>query len=85
MAVGEGTDKLVQIDGYMTNKEIAQRLQEKGLIRDKWLFLLQLKLSDSADGIKPGRYTLNTSMTVREILQVFAGESEEEAQENDEP
>lgn len=78
MSYGEGTDKLVQVSEHMTDGDIAERLEEKGLIRDKWLFLLRLKLSDCADGIEPGRYTLNTSMTISEILQVFAGEAEEE-------
>ena len=85
MSYGEGTDKLVQIAGYMSNQDIAERLQEKGLIRDKGLFLLQLKFSDCADGIEPGKYTLNTSMTISEILQVLSGEAEEEPQENESP
>ena len=80
---GEGRDRLVQVKSSMNASDIAALLEEKGLIRDKWLFFIQLNLSEYKNAMKPGRYMLNTSMTGREMMQVMAqeddtGESEQE-------
>ncbi len=80
---GEGRDRLVQVKSSMNASDIAALLEEKGLIRDKWLFFIQLNLSEYKNAMKPGRYMLNTSMTAREMMQVMAqeddtGESEQE-------
>ncbi len=75
---GDGRDRLVQVKSSMSAGDIGEILEEKGLIRDKWLFVLQLKLSEYSDGLKPGRYTLNTSMTIQEMMQVMSGEDETE-------
>ena len=40
-----GEDVLVQVKPDMSNRQIAQMLEEKGLVRDSKLFYLQLKLS----------------------------------------
>ena len=78
MTTGDGKDKLVQVTGAMSTRDIGERLQEKGLIRDKWLFCIQVALSDYGSKLQPGKYTLNTSMTVRQMLEVMSGETEEE-------
>ncbi len=80
---GEGRDRLVQVKSSMDALDLAAVLEEKGLIRDKWLFFIQLNLSEYKNAMKPGRYMLNTSMTAREMMQVMAqeddtGESEQE-------
>ncbi len=80
---GEGRDRLVQVKSSMDALDLAAVLEEKGVIRDKWLFSIQLNLSEYKNAMKPGRYMLNTSMTAREMMQVMAqeddtGESEQE-------
>ena len=57
-----GRDVVVQITEDMSGLDIGGELEEKGLIDDKLLFFVQLKLSAYADDINPGVYTLNTSM-----------------------
>lgn len=53
---------------------IADALYKNGLIRDEALFKLQEKLSNYAkDGFKEGTYTLNTSMTPDEMMDVMGG------------
>ncbi len=47
---GEGRDRLVQIKNTMSDKDIAALLEEKGLIRDSMLFVLQLNYPDTAAG-----------------------------------
>ena len=73
----------MQVKSSMDALDLAAVLEEKGLIRDKWLFFIQLNLSEYKNAMKPGRYMLNTSMTAREMMQVMAqeddtGESEQE-------
>lgn len=81
---GNGRDRLVNIKNSMDASDIAQLLENKGLIRDKWLFVLQLKLLEYEDRLVPGYYTLNTSMTAREMMEVMSGAQEEAADGQDE-
>lgn len=74
---GNGRDRLVNIKNSMDASDVAQLLENKGLIRDKWLFVLQLKLLEYEDRLVPGHYTLNTSMTAREMMEIMSGVSEE--------
>lgn len=73
---GDGRDRLVQIKSSMDASDIGELLEEKGLIRDKWLFVIQLKLSEYSKSIEPGRYTLNTSMTAKEMMQIMSKEDD---------
>lgn len=63
-------------------KDIAEMLEEKGLIEDARLFIMQEFLSAYHKKIKPGIYDLNTSMTAEEMLSVMST-SQEAAEEND--
>lgn len=81
VTAGEGRDRLVQIKNSMSDSDIAKLLEEKGLIRDKWLFILQLKLSGYSGKLLPGRYTLNTSMTADEMMQMMSQEDTEETEQ----
>ncbi len=77
---GEGRDRLVQIKNTMSDKDIAALLEEKGLIRDSMLFVLQLKLSGYSGRIVSGHYTLNTSMKAEEMMQIMSQEETEESE-----
>lgn len=74
-----GTDKTVTVTSDMSAKEIGTQLEEKGLIRDADLFVAQLALSSYSGAIKAGTYTLNTSMTAEEMMQVMAAEEDTES------
>lgn len=76
-----GRDMLVALSSDMTIKEVAQLLERRGLIHDADIFRIQLKVNKYEDKIKPGEYILNTSMTPKELMQVLAGEGEEEEEE----
>ncbi len=74
-----GTDILVTITQGMSDREVANLLEKKGLIEDSSVFTVQLKLyRESSDSIQPGTYTLNTSQTVDEIIAIITEEPEEE-------
>lgn len=58
-------------------EEIGQMMEDKGLIRDAWLFVVHEKLADLEDGIAPGTYELNTAMTVEEMVELMVNHTEE--------
>lgn len=81
-----GEDVLVQIKPDMSGRQIAEMLKEKGLIRDSSLFYIQMKLSSYDKRIKPGVYTLNTSMKPKELMAgMVPPEETQEPQESQEP
>lgn len=53
-------------------KDVAQMLEEKGLIEDARLFRVQELLSGYHNKILPGIYDLSTSMTAEEMLAVMS-------------
>ena len=67
-----GKDVIVQVESGMSDSQLGQLLEDKGLISDKTLFVAQLKLSAYEKKIKPGIYTLNTSKTAKEMMQIMA-------------
>ena len=75
MEASPGEDVLVQIKDGMSARKIGQMLKEKNLVRNANLFALQLTLSAYSDELKPGVYTLNTSMTPKEMIALIAEES----------
>lgn len=75
-----GKDVDITITTSMSEKDIAELLYEKGLVRDENLFYLQLKLSAYTGKIVPGEYVLNTSMEAKEMMVIMA-QAEETAEE----
>jgi UPF0755 protein len=76
-----GKDVLIQVREDMSEYEVAQLLEERGLVRNARLFFLQLKLSVYKGKVVPGVYTLNTSMTPQELMAAIAPEEETESTE----
>ena len=74
----------MQVKPDMSNKQIAGMLEEKGLVRDSKLFYLQLKLSAYNHSIEPGVYTLNTSMTPKELMIAMSPDEATESAESTE-
>lgn len=77
MEAEPGRDIVVTIDGQEEPKEIVGLLHDMGLIGNELAVRVQLKFYDYE--IYPGTYTLNTSMTPKEILQILNEEPEEES------
>jgi len=63
-------------------KQVAEALEEYGLIRDKNLFYVQYLLSEQKDKLVPGSYELNTCMTAEEMLVIMAPNAEGESDDN---
>ena len=65
-ATAPGTDKLFVVEEGMSAAQCMENLERAGLIRDKNIAMIQEFFYEYE--IYPGTYTLNTSMTVKEIL-----------------
>ncbi|MBD5461262.1 MAG: endolytic transglycosylase MltG [Lachnospiraceae bacterium] len=74
---GEGRDITVEITMGKSVLQIGELLEQKGLIRDSMLFYIQNLLSEYSGKLAPGTYTLNTSMTAREMMAVMSVKDEE--------
>ena len=73
-----GRDVIVEVEKGVSPLKLGKNLEEKGLIRNAYLFVIQLKLSAYANKVQPGVYTLSTSQTAREMLQIMSTVSEKD-------
>lgn len=77
-AEGQGWDVSVDITVGKSTLEVGEILEAKGLVRDARLFYVQNLLSEYNGKLRPGSYTLNTSMTAREMMEIMSLEPETE-------
>ena len=78
MAEAPGEDVVITIEETDSVRDVADKLESAGLIRDAGLFVVQEGLAGYKTGLQPGTYMLNTSWTVEEMLQVMCAVTEEE-------
>ncbi len=83
MTIGEGRIISIYVKEEDSVKDIGNTLEEKGLIRDANLFLVQELVSEYHGKIQPGIYDLNTSMSTEEMLEIMAADAEEEDETDD--
>lgn len=72
-----GSEVVVQISEADSAMDIGKMLEDKGLIRDSELYVAQYYLSAYVDKLLPGTYTLSTSMTAKEMMNVMSTPAEE--------
>ena len=64
-----GQDKVFEVRGVDNMSSVAKRLEEEGIITDRYAFYIRTKLMDTNKTIlKAGVYTLNTSMDYGTII-----------------
>ena len=57
-------------------KSIAGRLEEGGVIEDRWLFMVAARLSRKARSLKAGEYRFNAAISAGEVMaKIAAGET----------
>lgn len=83
MTLGEGRIISIYVKEEDSVKDIGKTLEEKGLIRDANLFIVQELVSEFHGKIQPGIYDLNTSMSTEEMLGIMAADAEEEDETDD--
>lgn len=74
-----GRDVIVIVEKDASDVDVAKLLESKGLIEDYKVFWIQTKLYEAT--LYPGTYTLNTSMTSEEMLQILMEEPKTEEEE----
>lgn len=87
VSVSGGRTITVGISENMSVKDIALMLEEKGLIEDADLFVVQEMLSAYHGELRPGIYDLSTDMTavqMMEIMSTVEQETEEDEAEEEE-
>ena len=67
VAVGPDFEVEFTLDDYSSAREVAARLEEMGIIGNRWLFELELFLKGSSRTFRPGTYLLNANMTNTEV------------------
>ena len=72
---------VVTIPNDSSSSDIAELIYDKGLVKDKNVFLIKLLLSDYKDEVIPGTYTLSTGNTPEEIMQIISTDVAEEEDE----
>lgn len=72
VSTGTGREITVSVGEDNSVLEIGEMLETKGLIRDAKLFFLQELASENHGKIKPGKYSLSTSMTANEMVAIMA-------------
>ncbi len=78
MSAGSGRTISIVVNEGDSAKEIGDKLEKNGLIRDAVLFRIQEVLSAYKDDLQPGTYELNTSMTTEEMMEIMSMQVEEE-------
>ncbi|MBD5551827.1 MAG: endolytic transglycosylase MltG [Lachnospiraceae bacterium] len=67
-----GITYMVELSEETTPKQVAQALEDYGLVRDKDLFYVQYLMSPHKDELMPGNYELSTAMTAEEMLEIMS-------------
>lgn len=82
-----GRDITVAVELEDSVMDIGKTLEKRGLIDDARIFYVQELLSEYHKQLKPGIYTLNTSMKASEMMAVMAASDEEtqESEQEDKP
>ena len=83
LSYGEGRIISVYIEDGSSALDVGDMLQDKGLIRDGRLFMIQELLSEHHGNIQPGIYDLSTTMTAQEILEMIAQKPEADEETED--
>lgn len=78
LSTGEVQPVSVVITEDKDTMEVAELLENKGIIADAKIFYVQEMLSDATGGIQPGVYELSSTMNSAEILAEITAKMEEE-------
>ena len=73
-----GEDVVITVEETDSVQDVAQKLEQAGLIRDAGLFVIQEKLVGFKSGLQQGTYTLNTSQTPEEMIETMSVSQTEE-------
>ncbi len=73
---GDSKVVAVEILPDSTTMDICNALDEAGVIKNKYAFMLRLRIGEYAAKIMPGTYELSPSYTNKKIIEVLTGETD---------
>ena len=76
-----GRDVKVVIEQGMSVSSVGKMLEDKGLINNKYQFIVTFKLNKQSDKIYAGEYILNTSQNISEMLSIIRSKGEQKKNE----
>ena len=76
-----GITYTVALSEETTPEQVAEALEDYGLIRDRDVFYVQYLLSAYQGKLMPGDYELSTAMTGEEMLQIMSSSYVDEEEE----
>lgn len=82
VAAEPGKDVTIEVKNNMSGLAIAELLEKNKLIKNKYLFFVQLRLSSYVSKLRPGIYTLNTALNAHEMMQIMTGEETDKGKED---
>lgn len=71
-------DITVKIEENMDLSSVADTLEDAGLIRYKWLFMLYGKVASAEEKIRPGTYVLNNTFDYHALVSGMSGSGRKE-------
>lgn len=77
MEAEPGSDKTIKLNGDESVFDVGEKLEKAGLIRDAKAFTIQAYCYEYE--VKKGEYSLNTSLSSKEIINLLGEETEEES------
>ena len=81
VSVSGGRTITIGVSENASVREVAQMLEERGLIEDSKLFIVQELLSAYHNKILPGIYDLSTDMTAEQMLEVMSTPTQAEGED----
>lgn len=79
---GDGRTVSVTLSQMQDLNDVADLLEEKGVIRNATAFKISAKLSECDDRIAAGTYELSTAMSMEQILQMLCAQEDTTEVEN---
>lgn len=79
-----GITYTVELSEETTPRQVAEALEDYGLVRDKNIFYVQYLVSSSKGKLMPGNYELSTAMTADEMLEIMSSSYVEEGEDEEE-
>ena len=64
---------MVEIKPDSSTKTVSEQIYDAGVVKNKYVLMAKIKISEAGSDIQPGRYALSQSMTYNEVIAVITG------------
>lgn len=82
MTPGSEEYATVEIDENFTTESVAETLVNSGIVKNKYVMMMKIKVGEYGSKIIPGKYSLSPSMKAKKILEIITGTSKKKKKDN---